>query len=149
MPCRLIPKTYIVSMRVFGIGTDIVECSRVGKMIEQHGEVFLERVFTRREIQYCGGHKKQVERYAGRWAAKEAILKCLGTGWRRGISWLDVEVHNETSGKPVVLLGGPLRDLAVANRIQEVLITISHCQSYATAYALAMMDQGETATTAG
>jgi holo-[acyl-carrier protein] synthase len=125
-------------MQIVGIGTDIVECARIGRMIERHGEYFIERVFTAREIEYCRSHKTQVERFAGRWAAKEAILKALGTGWRRGISWLDMEVRNDTSGRPVVSLGGGARKRARELRITDMLVSISHCRSYATAYALAV-----------
>ncbi len=72
-------------MDIVGIGTDIVECLRIGRMIEQHGELFLTRVYTEREIRYCQARKNATEHFAGRWAAKEAILKCLGTGWSRGV----------------------------------------------------------------
>ena len=68
-------------MRILGIGTDIVECPRIGKMIEQHGELFLRRVYTEREIRYCQARRHALEHFAGRWAAKEAILKAIGTGW--------------------------------------------------------------------
>ena len=127
-------------MEVIGIGTDIVECARIGRMIERHGEYFLQRVFTAREISYCGGHSAYVERYSGRWAAKEAILKALGTGWRKGISWLDMEIRNETSGRPIVTLAGGARDKAARLQIREMHISISHCRTYATAYALAVGD---------
>src|SRR2546426_12395792 len=71
-------------MDILGIGTDIIECPRIGRMIEQHGELFLSRVYTAREIRYCQARKNAIEHFAGRWAAKEAILKCLGTGCARG-----------------------------------------------------------------
>ena len=67
-------------MEILGIGTDIIECPRIGKMIEQHGELFLRRVYTEREIRYCQSRKHAIEHFAGRWAAKEAILKAMGTG---------------------------------------------------------------------
>ena len=73
-------------MDIVGIGTDIVECLRIGRMIEQHGELFLTRVYTEREIRYCQERKRAVEHFAGRWAAKEAVLKALGVGWRRGLA---------------------------------------------------------------
>ena len=72
-------------MEIVGIGSDIVECMRIGRMVEQHGEQFLTRVFTEREIQFCQSRKHAMQHFAGRWAAKEAIVKCLGTGGRRGI----------------------------------------------------------------
>jgi holo-[acyl-carrier-protein] synthase len=79
---------------VVGIGTDIIECDRIGGMLQKHGDEFLQRVFTPREIAYCGDRKMSQLHYAGRWAAKEAILKVLGTGWAKGIQWTDVEIVN-------------------------------------------------------
>jgi holo-[acyl-carrier protein] synthase len=125
-------------MEIVGIGTDIVECLRIGRMIEQHGELFLLRVYTPREVRYCQGHKHSTEHFAGRWAAKEAILKCLGTGWRRGLSWTDVEVRSENNGKPSVHLGGAAKDQAQQLHLSDILLTISHCRAYATAFAIAV-----------
>ena len=124
-------------MNILGIGTDIVECPRIGKMIEQHGELFLRRVYTDREIRYCQARKHAIEHFAGRWAAKEAILKALGTGWSRGISWTDLEVRNDSSGRPKVLIRGGAKDVAIRQGISDMLISISHCRTYAVAYALA------------
>jgi holo-[acyl-carrier protein] synthase len=107
-------------------------------MIEQHGEVFLTRVYTEREIRYCQERKRATEHFAGRWAAKEAILKCLGTGWRRGIAWTDMEIRNDPAGRPMVLMCGAAKDTAQTLRIADILISISHCRAYATAYALAI-----------
>ncbi|MCG8449345.1 MAG: holo-ACP synthase, partial [Pirellulales bacterium] len=73
--------------QILGIGTDIIECLRIAQMIDRHGELFLRRVYTEHEIGYCSTKKSATQHYAGRWAAKEAVLKALGTGWRRGISW--------------------------------------------------------------
>ena len=123
---------------VVGIGTDIIECLRIAQMIERHGELFINRVFTPHEIQYCQSRKLATQHFAGRWAAKEAILKAIGTGWRRGISWRDVEVRNEPGGKPVVALRGGARDVIENLSIGQVLVSISHCRSHATAYALAL-----------
>jgi holo-[acyl-carrier protein] synthase len=125
-------------MDIFGIGTDIVECVRIGRMIERHGELFLRRVFTEREIRYCNGRKRVTEHFAGRWAAKEAILKALGTGWRKGICWTDMEIRHDELGKPRVLVGGAVKDYLIQHRIADILISISHCRNYATAYALAL-----------
>jgi holo-[acyl-carrier protein] synthase len=126
--------------RIIGIGTDIIECLRIAQMIERHGELFIGRVYTPHEIQYCQSRKMAYQHFAGRWAAKEAILKALGTGWRRGISWRDVEICNEPGGFPVVALRGGALDVADQLGITEVLVSISHCRSHATAYAMA---QGE------
>lgn len=125
-------------MEIVGIGTDIVECVRIGKMIEEHGETFLRRVFTPREISYCNSRKHCTEHFAGRWAAKEAILKCLGTGWRKGICWTDMEIYNEHEGAPRLYLCGEAGVHADRLKISDIHITISHCREYATAYALAV-----------
>lgn len=125
-------------MRILGIGTDIIECARIGRMVERHGEEFLKRVYTERELGYCQGHRDPVERYAGRWAAKEAILKAIGTGWRNGISWLDVEVYNQSSGLPSAHVSGVAREHAEALGIRQVQISISHCKSHAVAFAIAL-----------
>ena len=100
-------------MDILGIGTDIIECPRIGKMIEQHGELFLRRVYTEREIRYCQARKHAIEHFAGRWAAKEAILKAIGTGWSRGIAWTDIEVRNEPGRRPRVLVCGAAKEAAV------------------------------------
>lgn len=124
-------------MQTLGIGTDIIECLRIAQMIERHGELFIQRVYTDTEIQYCQRRKAVTQHFAGRWAAKEAILKALGTGWIRGISWRDLEIVNEQGGKPVVSLHGGAKDVAHSMGIAEILISISHCRSHATALAIA------------
>ncbi len=125
-------------MDIVGIGTDIVECVRIGRMIEQHGELFLHRVYTWREIRYCQTRKHAIEHFAGRWAAKEAIFKCLGTGWRRGLCWTDLEIRNDLSGAPRLHLCGAARDRVQSMRVADILITISHCRAYATATAIGL-----------
>jgi holo-[acyl-carrier protein] synthase len=125
-------------MNVIGIGTDITECLRIAQMIERHGELFITRVYTADEIRYCQSRKQSTQHFAGRWAAKEAVLKAVGTGWRRGIGWRDVEIRNLPGGKPLVSLHGGLRDVADELGIGQILISISHCRSHATAYALAL-----------
>jgi holo-[acyl-carrier protein] synthase len=125
-------------MDIYGIGTDIVECVRIRKMIERHGEHFLRRVYTEREITYCQSRKRAMEHFAGRWAAKEAILKALGTGWAKGMAWTDLEVRHDANGKPLVLVAGAVRDYVKARRVADILVSISHCRTYATAYALAL-----------
>ena len=125
-------------MSVIGIGTDIVECLRIAQMIERHGELFLTRVYTPREIEYCSSRKAATQHYAGRWAAKEAVLKALGTGWSRGITWCDIEIRNDEAGRPSVALGGMAREICEELRIQQMLVSISHCRSHATAYVLAL-----------
>jgi holo-[acyl-carrier protein] synthase len=125
-------------MTVIGIGTDIVECLRVAKMIERHGELFLTRVFTPHEVEYCSARKASTQHYACRFAAKEAVLKALGTGWTRGVQWRDIEVRNDLGGKPSIALAGGAREMCEQLGITEMLISISHCRTHATAYALAL-----------
>jgi len=125
-------------VRIVGIGTDIVECLRIAQMIDRHGELFVNRVYTPAEIRYCQSRKQATQHFAGRWAAKEAILKALGTGWRRGISWRDMEVRNDELGRPQVALRGAVRDLVEQLGVKEILVSISHCRSHAMAYALAL-----------
>jgi holo-[acyl-carrier protein] synthase len=127
-----------VGMTIIGIGTDIVECLRIRRMIDRHGELFLTRVYTDRELRYCQRSKHATEHFAGRWAAKEAVLKCLGTGWSKGLCWTDIEVCNDTSGKPAIHLHAATRDYARSLGIGDILISLSHCRAYATAYALAL-----------
>ncbi|MCA9222744.1 MAG: holo-ACP synthase [Planctomycetales bacterium] len=124
-------------MKVIGIGTDIVECLRIAQMIERHGELFLSRVYTPLELDYCSSRKASVQHYAGRWAAKEAVLKAIGTGWSRGISWRDIEVRNDLGGKPSLEITGGAREACDRQGILDVQISISHCRSHATAFALA------------
>jgi holo-[acyl-carrier protein] synthase len=125
---------------VIGIGTDIVEVARIGDMIEKHDDTFIEKVFTQDEITYCGPRKAAVQHYAGRWAAKEAILKAIGTGWSKGIKWTDIEVINEMGGKPFVKLNGKAVNVCADRGIEEILISISHCNLFATAFATALGD---------
>ncbi len=127
-------------MDIFGIGTDITECLRIARMIERHGELFLERVYTPEEIRYCQNRMQATQHFTGRWAAKEAMLKALGTGWIKGITWRDVEVRNEPSGKPIALVHGGAKEVMQQRGITDLLISISHCRTHATAYAIAVGD---------
>jgi holo-[acyl-carrier protein] synthase len=131
-------------MNVLGIGTDITECLRIAQMIERHGELFVGRVYTPAEIDYCRSKRMATQHFAGRWAAKEAILKALGTGWRRGVSWRDIEVVNGAGGRPQASLKGGTLEMAEKMGIRCILVSISHCRSHATAFAVAL---DETPTT--
>jgi len=125
-------------MEIVGIATDIVECVRIGRLIEQHGELFLTRVFTEREMRYCQSRKRALEHFAGRWAAKEAIFKCLQTTWTKGVGWTDMEIVTESGGQTVVSLRGAANERARALGIGSILLSISHCRAYAVAFATAV-----------
>ena len=127
-------------LNILGLGTDIIEIARIGSMIERHGELFLYRVYTEEEILYCQKRKNCAQHYAGRWAAKEAVMKALGTGFRKGIGWRDIEVTSQTSGQPMITLRGGTLDFAQSIGVQQMLITISHCRTFATATAIAISE---------
>jgi holo-[acyl-carrier protein] synthase len=125
-------------MHILGIGTEIVECLRVGRMVEQHGEQFLARIYTAAEVQFCQSRRRATEHFAARWAAKEAVLKALGSAWRRGMEWTDVEVRESPGSTPEVELHGAVKELAEGLKLGRVLLTMSHCRAYATATAIAL-----------
>ncbi len=123
-------------------GIDVVECSRLAEAIDRHGEHFLQRVFTEGELAYCRGKKREIEHLAGRFAAKEAVLKVLGTGWVSGISWTDIEVLNDQAGRPHVTITGRCKEIAKTLGLDRLLISISHTSSTAIASVIGV---GETA----
>lgn len=123
---------------ILGLGTDIIEVVRIGEMIERHGELFLQRVYTEQEIRYCQRRKAAIQHYAGRWAAKEAVMKTLGTGFSKGVGFKDIEVCSRKSGAPYLQLHDGAAEIAQKLGIDDVLITISHCRAYATATAIAL-----------
>ena len=131
-----------MASQVVGIGTDIIECLRIAQMIDRHGELFIRRVYTEHEIEYCSTKKAATQHYAAHWAAKEAVLKALGLGWSQGIHWRDIEVRNVAGGPPTVALGGGARRACERREVGEVLLSIGHCRSHATAYALALGKKG-------
>ncbi len=124
-------------MRIIGHGIDLVEIHRISRLLEGHGKRFLARCFTEAESGYAASRRRQVEHLAGRFAAKEAILKALGTGWRDGIAWTDAEIIRLPSGQPSVALHGLCAKLADRMGIDQWWITISHTDSHATASAIA------------
>ena len=126
-------------MPILGHGIDIVETDRIRKLVEHHGQHFLDRVFTAEEQRYCAASpKRYYEHLAGRFAAKEAVLKVLGTGWRGGIAWTDIEVVKETSGQPKILLTGECERIAKDLGIYRWHVSISHIETHATASAIGM-----------
>ena len=125
-------------MQILGIGTSVVECLRIGRLLERHGELFLARVYTDAEVRFCQGRKHVTEHFAERWAAKEAILKALGTGRRQGLSWNDLEVRITGDGTPRVFACGRAKERIKELRVGDILLTMAHCRAYATATALAL-----------
>ncbi|HEV2522747.1 MAG TPA: holo-ACP synthase [Candidatus Acidoferrales bacterium] len=111
---------------IVGLGVDITEVTRIEAVIARRGRPFLERLFTPSEIKYCEKHRHSAERFAGRFAAKEAAMKALGTGWARGVRWLDIEVVREPSGKPTLKLTGETRAIADRLGVKNIAVTITH-----------------------
>jgi holo-[acyl-carrier protein] synthase len=126
-------------MPILGHGIDLVETQRIADMLDDHGQRFLDRCFTPREQAYCAANKKRrVEHLAGRFAAKEAVLKALGTGWTGGIAWTDIEVLREESGRPAIALSGQCAKIAADLGIRRWIVSISHVSTHASASAIAM-----------
>ena len=111
---------------IAGIGTDLAEVDRIRKAIERHGQRFIERIYTPREIAYVESKANRFERYAARFAAKEAGMKAIGTGWRRGVRWQDFEVANLPSGKPTLLLHGVAAAVAGQLGVRSISLSITH-----------------------
>ena len=121
-------------MPILGTGIDIVECLRIAQMIERHGELFITRVYTDHEIEYCSNRKAATQHYAGRWAAKEAVSKVLGLGVR-GIGWRDIEIERLPTGQPSVRLHGRAAARADQLGMERIAVSISHESDYAVAIA--------------
>jgi len=126
--------------RVIAHGVDLVEIARIERSLAEHGERFVERCFTKAEADYCRSVRppRDVERFAARFAAKEAALKALGTGWADGIAWTDVEVVLAPSGAPSIRLAGKAQILAHELGITEMLVSLSHTSTSAMASVIAV-----------
>ncbi len=121
-------------MHIIAHGVDIVDIHRIENMLQAHGERFIDRCFSQGERNYAeSGQRRRAERYAARFACKEAVLKALGTGWRNGISWRDIEVVREPSGQPRLVLSGRCAELARQMRISNWLVSMSHTDTVAIA----------------
>ncbi len=125
-------------MEIAGIGTHVMECGRVRKLIDAHVEKFLRQVYTEAEARYCRDRSHSTEFYAAVWAAKEATFRALGLKWKRGIDWRDVEVLCASAIEPRAVVTGPTRDRMEARGVADVLITFSYCRLFATATAIAV-----------
>ena len=118
---------------IIGLGLDISEIDRIETAITQHGTAILQRLYTPQEIAYCESFKNKFERYAGRFAAKEAGMKALGTGWRRGVRWRDLEVVRQPGGKPTLQLAGAALQIANGLGVKNISLTITHSGNLALA----------------
>ena len=121
---------------IVGLGVDIAEVERVQGAIERQGERFLKRVYTEKERAYCEQFKNKYERYAGRFAVKEAAMKALGTGWSRGVRWVDIEVVRERGGRPRLELHGEAKKIAGKLGVKHMAVTITHTASQALAQVI-------------
>jgi len=116
---------------IVGLGADIAEVQRVKAALERHGEAFLRRIYTAAERRYCERFRNKDERFAGRFAAKEAAMKALGTGWRGGIRFADIEVVREKSGRPTLELHGEAKKAGARLGVKRISVTITHTKDMA------------------
>ncbi len=123
-------------MNVISHGVDLVECNRIATLVERHRARFFDRMFTPAEQARMDALRHPIPHIAGRFAAKEAILKVLGTGWRGEIAWTDMEVTNDEAGAPHVGLSGACAEVARRRGIGRILLSISHTETHAMASAL-------------
>jgi len=121
---------------IVGTGVDIMETSRVEVALQKHGERFARRVCTSAEITYCKKFKNSAERFAARFAAKEAAFKALGTGWSQGVRWVDVEITHAESGKPELILRGQAEEIARRLGVIRTAVSISHAGRFVVAQVL-------------
>ena len=121
-------------MIYIGIGIDVAEVDRIEKLAEKH-EQFLTRVYTEQEIDYCNKKKNKYQHFAARFAAKESVLKALGVGWSQEIKWTDIEVVNESNGRPRINTYGTVKRLVEQKGVKEILISLTHTSRYAIASA--------------
>jgi len=121
---------------IVGTGVDIMETARIEGALQRHGQRFAARVCTPAEIAYCQKFKNQAERFAARFAAKEAAFKALGTGWSEGVRWVDVEITHSPSGKPELILRGRAKEIARRLGVTRAAVSISHADRYVVAQVI-------------
>jgi len=125
-------------MKIIAHGIDLVDFGRIEKMLEKHPRRFLDRVFTPTEQTDADNTKNRIEKLAGRFAAKEAVMKLIGTGWRDGIAWTDIEVVNNPLGQPIVTVTGKVKELADQKGVEQITLSITHTSNFAIASAVAL-----------
>ncbi|HEV2395631.1 MAG TPA: holo-[acyl-carrier-protein] synthase [Candidatus Sulfotelmatobacter sp.] len=121
---------------IVGTGIDIAEVPRIRQSIERFGQRFLQRVYTEGEMRYCDSKANRVERYAARFAAKEAAMKALGTGWNHGVRWRDCEVAREPGGRPTMRFHGKAGEFAAKLGVKNIALSISHTEEEAIAQVI-------------
>jgi holo-[acyl-carrier protein] synthase len=130
-------------MGIIAHGIDLVDFPRIEEMVNRHDKRFLDKVFTAAEQAYANENKNGVEKLAGRFAAKEAVLKLVGTGWRGKIAWTDIEVVNTPTGQPQVKLSGEVKKIADKLGIMQISVSITHTANFAIASAVALAESNE------
>jgi len=121
---------------IVGTGIDIAEVPRIAGAIARFGQRFIQRIYTETEIRYCDSKANRVERYAARFAAKEAAMKALGTGWNHGVRWRDIEVRRQPGGRPTIVFAGKAADFAAQLGAAHVALSISHTADQAIAQVI-------------
>jgi holo-[acyl-carrier protein] synthase len=121
---------------IVGTGIDIAEVARIRQSIERFGQRFLERIFTAGEIRYCDSKANRFERYAARFAAKEAAMKALGTGWNHGVRWQDCEVARPPGGRPTIQFHGKAAEFAAKLGANRAALSLSHTREQAIAHVI-------------
>lgn len=121
---------------IVGMGIDVAEVERIKAVVETQAERFLKRVYTPAEVTYCEQFKNKYERYAGRFAVKEAAMKALGTGWSRGVRWVDVEVVRQRGGRPTLSLKGEAKNIADRLGVKHIAVSITHTAQQAFAQVI-------------
>lgn len=127
-------------MKIIAHGIDLVDFGRIEQMLENHPERFLDRVFTPAEQADANRQKNRIEKLAGRFAAKEAVMKLIGTGWRDGIAWTDIEVVNNPLGQPIITITGKVKELVEEKGIEQITLSITHTSNFAIASAVALQE---------
>jgi holo-[acyl-carrier protein] synthase len=121
---------------IVGTGIDITEVPRIAATMARFGERFLHRIFTEGEIRYCDSKANRAERYAARFAAKEAAMKAIGTGWNHGVTWRDVEVSRMPGGRPTIIFHGKAAEFAANLGAKQVALSLTHTAEHAIAQVI-------------
>ena len=138
IPCQIAisPQTFDNACMILGTGVDIAEVPRIRESIERFGDRFIKRIFTRGEIEYCERKARRFESYAARFAAKEAGMKALGTGWSRGVRWRDIEVVRPRGQRPTIQFHGQAGAIAAKLGTKNISLSITHTVEQALAHII-------------